>query len=509
MSIVDLSRGGPPADRVVQICVIGSGCGGATAARVLAEAGLEVLVLEEGGDFTGSALTQREGAMYDQLYMDRGGRMTEDLSVSVLQGRVLGGGGVINACDVVPIPDPVKEHWVRAHGLSDFSPSALAPFEAAALADLTATRVPEGQVVGSNKVLREGAAALGWRGEIMMHNRVGCEELGTCLIGCPIDAKRNPRFVAIPKAIAAGAQFLTRARAVGIAGAGHDVKTVHVRRLDPRGYHEQEGFRIRAQVVIVAANAVNSAQLLLRSGIGNRWMGRALSLQPQLPVMGLFDAPQEAFRGIPQSYAVTEFERVDATRGLGGYRIEGIFGTPGMSASLLPQTGPAGKALMTRYRHMAGVLCLVPDAPQGVVKVRGDGRLRIQYAPTEALHRTLRAAARSAARAFLAAGARQAFVPVNGGVAIDRLADLGRLDDLVFRAADPLLVSAHQQGAVRMAPSPALGAADPTGQVYGTRQVYVFDSGGFPTTSSTHTMTPIITVARALATRLAQRLGRA
>ncbi|HEY6098176.1 MAG TPA: FAD-dependent oxidoreductase, partial [Anaeromyxobacter sp.] len=110
-SIVDLSRSPVPAGLSAEICVVGSGSAGATAAWDLARAGRDVLVLEEGGDFTGAALTQRDAGMYDQLYMDRGGRATADLSVSVLQGRVLGGGGVVNACDLVPIPEGVLGHW--------------------------------------------------------------------------------------------------------------------------------------------------------------------------------------------------------------------------------------------------------------------------------------------------------------------------------------------------------------------------------------------------------------
>jgi choline dehydrogenase-like flavoprotein len=39
--------------------------------------------------------------------------------------------------------------------------------------------------------------------------------------------------------------------------------------------------------------------------------------------------------------------------------------------------------------------------------------------------------------------------------------------------------------------------------VYGTRGVYVLDSSGYPTSSSSHTMTPIITTSRYLARKLA------
>ena len=137
--IVDLSSAADvPATLTADVCIIGSGCGGATTAWELAKAGRHVIVLEEGGDFTGPQLTGRDGAMYDQLYMDRGGRSTDDLAIAVLQGRVLGGGGVINACDVVPIADPVLRHWQKHYALTDFGPEALAPYKARALEDLSA-----------------------------------------------------------------------------------------------------------------------------------------------------------------------------------------------------------------------------------------------------------------------------------------------------------------------------------------------------------------------------------
>ncbi len=209
-AIVGLSKEAAPDGVIAEICIIGSGSGGATAARLLAEAGHEVVVLEEGRDLVGPERTQRDAPMYDQLYMDRGGRASHDLSVSVLQGRVLGGGGVINTCDVVPIPDGVLQHWAAKYGLEDYAPERFKPFTEDALADLSASRIPENLVNFANAKLRQGAEALGLRGEVMLHNRVGCRGLGTCLIGCPIHAKQNPRMVALPKAVEAGGSHFPR-----------------------------------------------------------------------------------------------------------------------------------------------------------------------------------------------------------------------------------------------------------------------------------------------------------
>ncbi len=504
-AIVDLSREAAPRETTVDYLVIGSGCGGATAARELARAGKEVLVLEEGGDFTGGALTMRDG-MYDQLYMERGGRATVDLSITVLQGRALGGGGVINASDVVPIGPGVLRHWQTQYGLSELTPEALAPYEKLALEDLSANTPRDDQINTNNALLRDGARALNLRGEVMLHNRRGCVGFGKCLVGCPVDAKRNPRFVAVPDAVAAGARFFLRARAMRIDRGNDELKTVEVRTLDEKGYHEQGELRVRARTVILAANAVASAELLLRSGLGNAHVGRNLSLQPQLPIVAFFDREVQLFRGIPQSYAVTEFEQLDhPEHGLWGFRIEGIGGTAGIMASLLPKLGHEGKALMKTLPRMAASLLLVPDAGNGRVSLGRPGRPRIEYAMPEEQKQRYRDAIRAAARIYLAAGAREVIVPLARPISIRSAADLALVDGASFEPATAPFLSAHQQGSVRMAPSPARGAADPGGQVYGTRGIYVLDSSGFPTSASSHTMTPILTMSRYLTARILAR----
>jgi choline dehydrogenase-like flavoprotein len=507
-AITDLSRTTLPAGLTAEVLIIGSGCGGATAARVLAEAGRDVLVLEEGGDFTGAQLDLSEAERYDQLYMDRGGRMTADTAVSVLQGRVLGGGGVINACDVVPLSDEVLAFWRRRFGLSDFTPEALEPFRKRALQDLSASRIEEAQINRANGLLRQGAESLGLRGEVMLHNRDGCLGLGTCLIGCPADAKRNPRLVAIPAALAAGARFYTRTQATRIDDAEKDTKRITVRTLDPKGYHETGSFEIRAKTVIVAANAVGTAQLLLRSGLGNEHVGRNLMLQPQLPVVAEFDEKVEAFYGIPQAYAVTHYEEpAHEKHGLWGFRIEAVMGTPGIVSALLPVAGVEGKDLMSRYPRLAASLLLVPDEPSGTVEVDGSGRAVLRYEQRDNHRQRLREAIKAAARVYLAAGAKRVIVPVLPPLEIRSEADLAAADALGFAPATAPLVSAHQQGAVRFAPSANDGAADPDGQVYGTRGVYVFDSSGFPSSASSHTMAPIIAVSHYLSAKLTSRLA--
>ena len=80
-------------ERSPDVCIIGSGAGGAVLAAGLAQAGLDVLVLEAGGANTRADWGElREDVSYPLLYQDRGGRSTDDQAITIMQGRTLGGG---------------------------------------------------------------------------------------------------------------------------------------------------------------------------------------------------------------------------------------------------------------------------------------------------------------------------------------------------------------------------------------------------------------------------------
>ena len=246
--------------------------------------------------------------------------------------------------------------------------------------------------------------------------------------------------------------------------------------------------------------------MLLRSSIGNAHVGRHLMLQPQQPVVARFDEDVRFFRGIPQAYAVTQFEQpATDDRGWWGFRLEAISGTPGIVASLIPDVGERGKSLMTQFPHFAAALLLTPDAGPGVVRVESSGRLRIDYALDDEQRTRIRAAIVAAAKLYLAAGAKEVLVPVSPSVKITSEADLAQVADISLAPATSPLLSAHQMGTVRFAPNAKDGGADPDGQVYGTRGIFVFDSSGFPSSASSHTMTPIITVSHYLSQKLLAR----
>ncbi len=110
-----------PGDRTLrtEVCVIGSGAGGAVVAAELAEGGRDVVVLEQGGYNTAADFDQREDSMLPMLFEEGGMRAPADGATSLLPGRRGGGSTVHNLCHGVRAPDPILELWREEHGVRD------------------------------------------------------------------------------------------------------------------------------------------------------------------------------------------------------------------------------------------------------------------------------------------------------------------------------------------------------------------------------------------------------
>ena len=75
----------------VDYVVVGSGAGGGVTAEILSLAGLKVAIVEEGPLASSTDFKMREREAYPQLYQESSARQTADKSITILQGRCVGG----------------------------------------------------------------------------------------------------------------------------------------------------------------------------------------------------------------------------------------------------------------------------------------------------------------------------------------------------------------------------------------------------------------------------------
>ena len=126
---------GKELDRSIELtadlCIVGSGAGGAVLAARAAEAGRRVVILEAGGLFRKDRFRMLESEAFTDLYQDRGARQTADKAITVLQGRTVGGGTTVNWTTCFRTPESVLDHWRAHHGLKAWTSDILSPhFEA-------------------------------------------------------------------------------------------------------------------------------------------------------------------------------------------------------------------------------------------------------------------------------------------------------------------------------------------------------------------------------------------
>jgi len=117
----------PPGPRLdAEVLVVGSGAGGAPTAALLAEAGFDVLVLEEGAMVRQGEVTPFSLEQMDRQY--RSGGVTAAIglpSIAYTEGCCAGGGTEVNSGLYRRPPEDVLERWQQRHRLIDFDPVEL------------------------------------------------------------------------------------------------------------------------------------------------------------------------------------------------------------------------------------------------------------------------------------------------------------------------------------------------------------------------------------------------
>lgn len=479
------------------VVIVGSGAGGATAAAELAEAGLDVIVLEEGryhdtADFTASA-----ASMIRALYRDGGATMALGRPrVLYQEGRVVGGSTVINGGMSWRTPERVLESWAREHGLRSIRARDMEPFFARVERRIhVRTQDPE-SIGRDNHLLRAGAEALGWKVVENLRNQVHCPGSNNCAFGCPTGAKQSALVTYVPRALHFGARVLADVRVDRVTRDGKRATGVSGRVVSPDG---RPGARVdvRARLVISACGAVHTPALLARSGFRppSGALGRHLSLHPNAKLVAVFDHDVRGWEGVHQAFQVREFQDQ-------GFLFAAVNVPPGILAMGVPHAGAELGAFMADYPRMVVAGLLVEDSSRGRVVVDPLGRPRVLYQLDRAdADRLVRGAALLAELLF-AAGARRVLLPFEGAPALHGPDDIARLRHTPIARDAIELFTVHLMGTARMGRDRAISVTDDFGLVHDADRLMVCDASLFPGPIGVN---PAETI-QALATRNVARL---
>jgi len=487
------------------VVVVGSGAGGAVVAAELAAAGKDVVVLDKGGHYEPADFTHREADGLERLYDAAGLLATRDLGLLVLQGSCLGGGTVVNYTTSFHTPAGVRAEWAREHRLTHFdAPEFTRALDAVAgrLGVNTAHNAPSGR----DRLLIRGLERLGWHHGLLPRNVRACpqdDECGFCGYGCRRDAKQSTLVTYLRDAAARGARIVAGAEARRVvieAGRARGVDAVADGRF---------ALRVRAPAVVVAAGAIHSPALLLRSGVTRPALGRHLALHPATAVFGAMDDEVRPWAGALQAHYSDQFADLDAGY---GFKFETAPIHPSLFALAVPwESARQHRERMAQLSHTTVAGLLLRDRDGGRVTVDNDGKPVIEYHVSRYDAAHLRRGLAAAGELLEAAGAREIWAPLarwtsyRPGRAAARDEWLARVDAAGYGVNQLLLVSFHQMATCRMGTDRRSSVVNPENAVWDVPGLWVADASVFPSASGANPMLTIMAIAHRAAACILQR----
>lgn len=489
------------------VVVVGSGSGGGVAAGVLAAAGLDVVVLEKGAYHNEADFAHHEPHALSQMYLDAGLGTTSDGAIAMLAGSTLGGGTVVNYTTSFPPPGRVREEWDRISGFDQVFTGREFELSVEAVIRRLDTRPHEGAVSERDAILERGLRALGWHVDAQPRNVAGCDpaECGYCGMGCRIGAKQSTLRTWLEDAHRRGARIVV----------GADVDRVVVRRGRATGVEatvDDAPLTVRGRAVVLAAGALNTPAVLLRSGVTRRAVGSNLRLHPVTAVWGRFDDAVKPWGGIIQARYSDEF--ADAGGDGYGFRFETAAVHPTFPGALFGwDDGAIFRSDLLGLAHWTPVGILLRDRSAGRVKVRSSGHPVWDYRLGSDDIEMMRQGVARGAELLAAAGAEEVLAstirpvrwrPGDGGSVEDFVSEV---DSVGFGPNQTAYLSFHQMGSARMGSSKRNSVAGPENEVHGVDDLYVLDASAFPASSGVNPMITIMAIAHRGARALAARLG--
>ena len=534
------------------VIVVGAGAGGGVAAGVLAEAGKTVLLIERGrelafddiprdhlrnhrysryGHNTGPSLDGNPRVVVDQDGHEHTLLPHEDAYQN--NAAVVGGGARVygaQAWRYLPLDFEMASTYGVPVGSSladwpiDYADVApyyeRAEWEIGVSGDSSGSAelwprgrgypMPPVQLNRQGAVMRRGAEALGWPAlavPLLINStpyggRPACIHCQHCIgFACPVDAKNDSQNTLLARGRASGRiEMVTEAmveRVDTVAG-----RVVGVTYFDA----EDRRTSASAEVVVLAAGAIETARLMLNSGspehphgLGNAHdqVGRNLQGHYYPGAVGLMSEPVYDGIGPGVTTAITKFNHGNGDLIGGGMIADEFVALPIIfwARNLppdLPRWGAEAKRFMRdNYTRVARVMGPVQEIPSPDARVTLDPTLRDRWGiPVARLSGTTHPETVRTAT-FMYERAR------------DWLAASGA--QRIWGSPPRLKLSGgqHQAGTCRMGDDPVTSVTDRWGRVHGHDNLYVADGSVHVTNGG---FNPVLTI-MALAFRTAERIS--
>jgi len=477
------------------ICIIGSGAGGAVAAKELAEAGFNTIVLEQGGYYAQEDFGQKPIDAIPRLYLNNSFIFSLGSPVVALSlGKAIGGSTTINSCTCFRVPEEVLAEWEEEYHLKGLTMKELLPFFQK-VEEVINVQPGDMEVIGKNALMtRKGATAMGLSHGPIRRNTRGCKGCGLCNYGCPEGAKQSMERSYLPLAAKAGARIFADCRVDKIItenGRAVGVQGKVLERSTGKAVHQ---LAVKAKVIIVACGAVLSPVLLLKNRLGNQngQVGKHLRVHPCARVAGVFEEEIANWKGIMQSYYVDSYQK-------DGIMVEATGLAPCLGSASLPFFGQKFKELMAHYKNIVNLGLLISDSSEGRVRVDPIGKPLLTYQLNqEDFLKTLQGI-RLGAEILFAAGAKSVLTGLARLPVIESPSELGKVNEKLNKKTDLEYMAFHPMGTCRMGDDPKAAVVNRYLESHYVKNLFVSDASIFPTSLGVNPQLSIMAFATYLA----------
>ncbi len=475
-----------------EVCVIGSGAGGAVAAKELAEYGHSVVLLEEGSKWNKDNYPKDPMDVFRKMYRDNGGTITLGRPPVILPiGKALGGTTKVNSGTCFKTPNKVLRRWRREFAIEGVEPEQMLPYFERVEKMVSAAPVSREVMGRNNEVFLEGAKKLGYScGPLTRNANENCHGCGVCTLGCPTDGKRSTDLNYIPRAVELGARVYCNARAEKILVKDGQATGVGGSILDAETGKPKSKFSVKCKVLVLAAGAIHSPLLLKKNRLANSsgQVGKNLRIHPGIRVTALFDQEIRGHLGVPQAAYVDEFANE-------GIMLEGVFVIPMLSAANLPFLGERAKELMFHYQNLASFGAMIMDETRGTIYQGPWGLPLIHYPLSDEDIKKASRAIAYAAEIWLAAGAKKVYPAVCWMPELTSIKEVRVLLQRYLKPSELEMMAFHPMGSCQMGSERRTSVVDPYGESWDIKNLFITDASIFPTCLGVNPMESIMAFA--------------
>ncbi|KAI5780378.1 hypothetical protein EDC01DRAFT_730619 [Geopyxis carbonaria] len=489
-------------DLTADVVVIGSGAGGGVAAARLAEAGLNVIVLEKGEYVSRKELPLDEMDAYRRLYEGSplGILRTPDNNGTIFAASTWGGGTAVNWSASWQLPAKVRADLVR-EGM-DFADGREFQDCMDSVCERVGVTTENTKHNTTNSLVKDAARRLGM-GCVTVARNTGIHphNCGICGLGCPSGEKQSSIVTWLTDAQKAGARCIQKCEVKELIFSGNQVSGVHCM------VEGSLSLTIHAKKVVVCAGTLHSPNILARSGVRNPHLGKNLRLQPTVTCAAFFSNKRiDATSGPIITTCVTEVENLDG--GLYGAKIMPSIAVPGFAYYTLPWRSPvAWRQSALRFNQTAIIAAVARDKDSvGSVSADSSSRPVVTYQLGQFDMQSLMEGMVTMCKVLLEAGAVElqplnpdcfpAFRVVPGSSEAANKASWKEYEAALRKTGiGKRYVSAHPLGTCKMGSSPATSVVDLNGQVWGYEGLYVADGSLYPLAIGVNPMIPTMAIA--------------